>query len=64
MNVEKGVDEALRQLPTYAERLLRMRYGIGAPTHAQTNRPQLRRVEAAALRRLRLSALSPHLQTH
>jgi hypothetical protein len=56
MSVENGVDQALRQLPPRAERLLRTRYGIGAPQHAPTlqkrSRAQACRIETKALRRL------------
>jgi hypothetical protein len=57
------VDAALRQLPPRAERLLRVRFGIGRPTRrpgtAASAFPTQRRhqLEASAFRTLRLNAV-------
>jgi len=55
-----AVDAALRELSPRAERLLRMRFGIGSPTRrcsALISGRRLRQLEASALRTLRLNAL-------
>lgn len=60
-----AVDAALRQLAPGAERLLRVRFGIGAAlprrrTAASTRATRsLRALEASAFRTLRLNALGP-----
>ena len=62
-----AVDAALRQLPPRAERLLRVRFGLGrserrsAVGMSALPRRRLQQLEASALRTLRLNALDPRL---
>jgi len=61
-----AVDAALRQLPPRAERLLRVRFGIGRSERSSAGvsalpRRRLQQLEASALRTLRLNALDPRL---
>jgi DNA-directed RNA polymerase sigma subunit (sigma70/sigma32) len=58
-----AVDAALRQLPPRAERLLRVRFGIGRSARCSAAgisalpRRRLQQLEASALRTLRLHAV-------
>jgi len=62
-----AVEAALRQLPPRAERLLRIRFGIGqserrsAAGVSALSRRRLRQLEALAIRTLRLNVLDPRL---
>lgn len=59
-----AVEAALSQLPPDAERLLRLRFGIGTASRSgravsAIDKRHVRRLEASALRTLRLNAVGP-----
>lgn len=62
-----AIDAALRQLPPRAERLLRVRFGLGGSERrpaagvSALPRRHLQQLEASAFRTLRLNALDPRL---
>jgi len=63
----QAIDAALRQLTPRAERLLRIRFGIGRSARRSAAgvsalpRRGLQQLEASAFRTLRLNALDPRL---
>lgn len=64
-SIDMDVEDALRKLTPLEQRVLRLRFGIGRGTQEVENggrqfgvrRPQLRQIEARALRKLRQTAL-------